>query len=517
MHSRTLPEGEYDLVIVGGGIYGAFAALSAARRGLRTALLEAVDFGHATSANSLRTVHGGLRYLQHLDLRRMRESSCERSTLMRLVPDLITPMPFLLPTFGHGVRGPETMRVALAINDAIAYDRNAHLERTARLPAGRVVGRSAARRMVGGLEIDGFNGGALWYDGFNEDPEGMVLRIVLNAIASGAAAINHAPVSRLVTHGGSVIGVEAKDAITGREFVVRARHVINAAGPWVDELLGDVPGSRCFNPSLAVNLIVERVPLDTAVGIPIARRGRDRDAMVNSGSKTLFILPWGRWSLVGTWHVTSDSHLSQDQEIRAAVAAMLEDLAPAGRAAGVALERVVGVLAGALPAHAAAAPRGEVELVKHPRLIDHARLGGPRGLTTVVGVKWTTARLVADRAVATAAAYLGARAARRAHAPLQALETLGARSIDRVTEDIMSPAAADSRRLAVSHAIRSQMALTLEDLVRRRTQLWLHDPGTDLLRKCAEDMARELDWPTDRLEREVALAQTTSKKTRRIG
>jgi glycerol-3-phosphate dehydrogenase len=100
---------------------------------------------------------------------------------------------------------------------------------------------------------------------------------------------------------------------------------------------------------------------------------------------------------------------------------------------------------------------------------------------------------------------------------LQALDPLGTRPIDRVTAEIMSPASADARRLAISHAIRRQMALTLEDLVRRRTQLWMHDPQPDLLRKCATDMANELDWSTDRIDREVALTQTTITKTRRMG
>ena len=116
----TLTSKKYDLIVIGGGAYGVCAAREAALRGLRVALIERGDFGEATTGNSLHTIHGGLRYLQHLDIRRMRESIRERRAWMKLAPDLVKPMRFVLPTYGHGLRGPEVMTAALALNDLVS-------------------------------------------------------------------------------------------------------------------------------------------------------------------------------------------------------------------------------------------------------------------------------------------------------------------------------------------------------------------------------------------------------------
>ncbi|HEU5442394.1 MAG TPA: FAD-dependent oxidoreductase, partial [Steroidobacteraceae bacterium] len=135
----------YDLVVVGGGIYGACAAWEGALRGLRVALIEAGDFGCATSSNSLRTLHGGLRHLQRLDFRRMRESIRERREWLRLAPHLARPLRFVLPTRGQGLRGPLVMRTALWLNDLISADRNSGVREDRRLPRGAVLSAAAAR------------------------------------------------------------------------------------------------------------------------------------------------------------------------------------------------------------------------------------------------------------------------------------------------------------------------------------------------------------------------------------
>ncbi|HCF25735.1 MAG TPA: glycerol-3-phosphate dehydrogenase/oxidase, partial [Cyanobacteria bacterium UBA11049] len=115
-----LSQNVYDLLIVGGGIYGACVAWDASLRGLSVALVEKADFGCATSANSLKMIHGGLRYLQHGDLKRMRESICDRRILMQIAPHLVHPLPVVVPTYGHGIKGKEVMTIALAINDMVS-------------------------------------------------------------------------------------------------------------------------------------------------------------------------------------------------------------------------------------------------------------------------------------------------------------------------------------------------------------------------------------------------------------
>ena len=130
----------HDLLVVGGGIYGVTAAYEAARRGLKVALVEAVDFGAGASWNSLKTIHGGLRHLQRLDLAHHRESVRERRTLLRLAPALVRPLPFLVPAYGHGPKGREALGLGLILNDLLSLDRNRGLPPAQRLAAGTPVG-----------------------------------------------------------------------------------------------------------------------------------------------------------------------------------------------------------------------------------------------------------------------------------------------------------------------------------------------------------------------------------------
>ncbi len=125
---------QHDLLVIGGGIQGAACAWDAAQRGLKVALVEARDFASGVSWNSLKTIHGGLRYLQTLDLPRLRSSIRERSTLLRVAPELVRPLPFLIPTYGHGTKGREALGVALRVNDLLSADRNRDLPPEQRLP-----------------------------------------------------------------------------------------------------------------------------------------------------------------------------------------------------------------------------------------------------------------------------------------------------------------------------------------------------------------------------------------------
>ena len=137
----ALSEREHDVLIVGGGIHGVAAAWDAASRGLRVGLVEAEDFGSGTSWNSLKTIHGGLRYLQTIDLKRMRESIRERRALLRIAPALVRPLPFVVPTYGHGAKGREALALALLLNDAVSSDRNRDLPGDQHIPRGRLLSR----------------------------------------------------------------------------------------------------------------------------------------------------------------------------------------------------------------------------------------------------------------------------------------------------------------------------------------------------------------------------------------
>src|SRR5579862_5770085 len=145
----------FDVLVVGGGIYGLAIAYDAAQRGLSVALVERDDFGSGASFNHLRTIHGGLRYLQSLDVRRSRESMRERRTIARIAPHLVQPMPFALPLYRSLMRGKLAMRAGFALDRVVAWDRNSGVPAALRLPAGRVISRASAIERFPGLRRQG--------------------------------------------------------------------------------------------------------------------------------------------------------------------------------------------------------------------------------------------------------------------------------------------------------------------------------------------------------------------------
>jgi glycerol-3-phosphate dehydrogenase len=507
----------HDLLIIGGGAYGVCAAWEAARRGLAVGLIERGDFGEATSSNSLHTIHGGLRYLQHLDIRRMRESIRERRFWLQVAPELIAPMPFILPTFGHGLRGPEAMQSALALNDLISADRNRGVAAAGHLPRGRRLSRGEAQGHFGPLQISGYNGAALWYDGFNRSPERLLVALLQAASDAGAKLANYCVAEELLREDGRIVGAIARDLLSGDVTRLRARCVLNATGPWVDTvavMAGRQTTSRLFRPSKALNLVVRRLPLDAAVGVPAPRKGRETDALLDKGSVTYFIIPWGEFSLIGTKHLhfhgSADALRVEAQD----VADFLSELNPILGRHRLSPRDVVAVKCGLLPEHAGGGGAGDVVLQKQPQIVDHEREDGIAGFMSIVGVKWTTARLVAQQAVRQVCVKLKRRDLLRLEPRTQCgLD-------DRVTIDhnpLVGDCAASEAQFV--QAARNEMAVHLSDAVLRRTDLGLSRRlDRTVLGHAALTMAAVHGWSDAEIEVEVdstqaALEQRQSWRT----
>src|SRR5687768_952772 len=266
---------EHDLLVIGGGIQGACIAWDAALRGLRVALVERDDFGAATSANSLRIVHGGLRYLAHGDLVRMRESIRERSALLRVAPGLVEPLPVLVPTGLPGVPGKAAFAAALALTHLLSLNRNHQVDAARRIAAGRILSRAECLRLCPALGADDISGGALWYDARMTRPERLSLAFVASAAAAGAQVANYAEAETFEVSGDAVRSVGVVDRLTGRREQVRARHIVIAAGPWTAALASkaggpaDAPG-RAPRYALAMNLVIGRRLANAAVGLKAA-------------------------------------------------------------------------------------------------------------------------------------------------------------------------------------------------------------------------------------------------------
>ena len=483
----------HDVLVVGGGIHGACAAWEAARRGLQVALIEAGDFNQSTSSNSLRTLHGGLRHLQRLDWVHMRESVRERREWLRLAPELTTPMRFVLPTSARGLKRPQILRAALWANDLLSADRNDGLPAPRQLPRGAMLPAREFQRLFPGIPTADYNGAAAWYDGVCLNTERLQLAVVAEAVACGARVANYVRALQPAIQGSKICGARVRDELTGIELDLRANVVINTAGPGVDEWLGS-RGGPLFRASKAFNLLVRQLPFSDALGLA-ADKG------------TYFLIPWNGYTLVGTRHLRCDPGTRSFAITRDEVLDFLAEINPLLGEHRLNARDVQGVLGGLLPESARG--RGpEVALERAARIVDHTAQG-LKGLFSVVGVKWTTARAVGERAAQLACRSLG-----RVEAPQRrrALETA----------DPRLPPDGDLTRIVpdqpvlfahVTHAVRHEMAMRLSDVIRRRTSLYLSTAlDRSALTSCASVMARELRWSRretsaeiDAVEAEIAV------------
>ena len=501
----------FDLLVVGAGIYGICAAWDAAQRGLRTALVERGDFCGATSSNSLKIVHGGLRFLQQADFGRMRRHIRERRTLLRIAPHLVRPLPCIMPTRRTLTRNRFALRSALALNDFVGFDRNHGLPTTHHLPTGRIVSVEECARALPGLQTEGISGGALWYDARMLNSERLALGFLWRAVEAGACAANYVDVAGLLERDGAVAGVRARDLVGELELEIRARLVLNTAGPFVERLMG--ASRKTMRWSKAMNLVTRPLAQDAAVGVGEGAGG------------LLFFVPWRGRTLVGTTHLPYEGEPGAFRVSERDIEDFLAEVNRVHPAAALQREDVSFFHGGLLPSTGVAA-RGEAVLLKQRRILDHERVDGRRGLVSVVGVKWTTARAVAEEAVDLVFRKLGrtpppCRTARIAvrggecsdwHA-LQAeieartgLDEDAARHLaqnygsDWTELDLdaapgpLSPAT-PVQRAEVLYAVRHEMALELEDVVLRRTDLGSTGPPDEAaLQECARLAAAELGW-----------------------
>ncbi len=466
---KALGDGEYDLLVIGGGIHGAATAWDATQRGFKVALVEARDFASGASSNSLKTIHGGLRYLQKADLRRMRESIGDRSALLRIAPELVRPLSFLMPLQGFGLKGREALTAGLWLNDLIAFDRNRGLPPGQEIPAGRVLARREVLERFPGIESRGLRGGALWHDAQALDSERLVLAFVQQAANRGAAVANYVEATGLLRSGGRVRGARAIDVEGGVELEIRARMVLTACGGWTGPLLSRSGVSALAIPLLdAWNVVLKR---QVVRGSGLAGRARDR---------YIFLVPWRERSMLGTAYRPHAVPFA-DAEIESLVG----EAQAAFPWAEITMDDVDLVHRGQGPGSRDAAGLWTKDLV-----IDHERSGAAPGMITTLGVKYTTARAVAERAVDLVAARLG---------------RVGPRCLTASTPLEHARPLAGSLSEQVARAVRHEMALRLGDIVLRRTSLGSAGPPPRATIEAVARLAREeLRWDDARCATEVA-------------
>ncbi|TYK44138.1 glycerol-3-phosphate dehydrogenase/oxidase [Actinomadura decatromicini] len=378
---RALTETEFDVLVVGGGIVGAGAALDAVSRGLSVALVEARDWAAGTSGRSSKLIHGGLRYLERRDFGLVREALRERGLLLnRLAPHLVRPVPFLYPLRG---RGWERAYVSAGVT---LYD---SMGGARALPRHRQLTRRGALRAAPALRRDALVGAIQYYDAQVDDAR-YTMTVARTAAQYGARVVTRAEVTGFLREGERVTGARVLDLEDGREIAVRARRVVCATGVWTDGAQA-MTGSRAafgVRASKGVHLVVprDRIPMDTGV---ITRTSRS----------VLFIIPWGRHWLIGTTDTPHDDGPDEPVADHTDVAYLL-DQANAVLRIPLTRDDIEGVYAGLRPLLSAEAD----DTARMSR--EHAVAEPVPGLVVVTGGKFTTYRVMARDAVDAVAASL---------------------------------------------------------------------------------------------------------------
>ncbi len=468
--TRNLADAEatdHDIIIVGGGVHGVALTLEAARRGYRPLLIERADFNSGTSWVSLRIIHGGLRYLQSMDIRRFFESVSERRWFLRNFPDLVGVMPCLMPLYNRGLKRRCTFGPALKLNDALSFRRNLDVRADRHIPSAGLIDNAQVAELFPRIDQENLRGGGRWFDGVMRQHQRLVIEMLRWAADAGATCLNYTQVNTVTTHGGSVRGVEATDQTTGQTHAFTAPLVINAAGPHCAAFAEhvDQPQPELFRPSMAFNLLLDHDPLSSCA---VALEPKTPDA------RTYFVLPWtvnGKPRIfAGTFHCPwpAGAPLDNPQPTQAQIDTFLSDLNTAVPGLALGREHVMRTYCGLLPAE----HEGTEETAHRPVWIEHGKHGGPAGLFSVSGVKYTTARLIAEQTL------------HRVFGPkLRAYRPAAARPAAQDALDFQDYRPNMDNPDAIRRVAQLESVVNLDDMIHRRTD-WGADPA-------AEEQARE--------------------------
>ncbi len=481
--------GPWDIAVAGGGATGLGIAVDAASRGYRTILVEQDDFCKGTSSRSTKLVHGGFRYLQRGDLSLVHEALRERGLLIRNAPHLVHDLSFVVPNYkwwegpfyGVGMKVYDLMAGKLGLGPSTWLSRE---ETLSRIPT---------------LESRGLRGGVRYHDGQFDDAR-LGIAIALTAADHGATLINYFQAEGLMKTAGKTCGIQGKDLVSGRSWEIQARVVINATGVFADGLVqADEPGAPALiAPSQGIHMVLDRkfLPGQTAIMVPHTDDGR-----------VLFAVPWLDRVIVGTTDTPVEHPLAEPRALPMELDFLMGH---ASRYLAIPPSRgdILSVFAGLRPLVRSGSSRQTASLSR-----DHHLSVSSSGLVTITGGKWTTYRKMGEDAVDQAVSVAGLTRgnSRTGDLPIHGwteggyragpLDPYGSdcpRLLDLIAGEPQMASPIHPRfpylRAQVLWAVREEMALTLEDVLSRRTRCLLLDAraAMEASRDTALLMAREL-------------------------
>lgn len=498
---------DFDLIIIGAGINGAGVARDAVMRGLKVLLLDKGDVGSGTSSWSTRLIHGGLRYLEHAEFGLVRESLQERETLLRIAPQLVRPLPLLIPVYQHARRGRLLLKLGMTAYDMLSLGKT--------LPSHRMLSSQEALTRSPGLATSGLLGAALYYDAQVEFAERLVVDNALAAIESGARVVTYARVDKFIVQNGRLMGVEFVDEFSGERESATAALIVNASGPWVDRVLqDDDPATRLIGGTKGSHLIV--APFSGAPEVAVYVEAK-------TDQRPFFVIPWNNNYLIGTTDIRYEGELDEvrisEDEIQYLLSAT-NAVFPNAR-----LQRsdILYTYSGIRPLPFTS-NTDEQSITRRHFIRSHPRY---ENLVSLVSGKLTTYRSLAEETVdlvfsklgrrspdcATAQVPLRAPAAESSSSPLSLrlsrIYGSGAAAIMRLASQTSALAEVfDGETGAIAaevvYTFENEFARTLTDCLMRRTMVGLNSKlGVGADEAAAEIAQKHLGWSAERSANEV--------------
>jgi len=545
-----LVDQQFDVVIIGGGITGAWLSLHCVQQGYKTALIEKADYASQTSAASSKMLHSGIRYLQQLQFDKVRESAMERAEFIYAAPHLSNAVPFVVPTYRDFKRSKFFLRCGMLAYQTLSLGENAIIDSKEQiLPGVRSISDSELNKICD-LENEPHTGAVVFHERHMIDSERMVLAIIQTARESGAQVHNYVTAQDFIGEVDCVEGLLALDQISGNEFTINAKLVINAAGPWVDNL-----NSKLLNADKAPSInrfavgshIVTRQLCDHAIALTTKHQA---DSKIDRGGRHVFAIPWRGYSLIGTSYGEIDS-ANGDVSLQAEhVDQLLEAINDAMPSAKLVRDDIISGYCGLYDFHTNNIKSTVYQGSGEYQIIDHQNANNVGGIVTAIGAKYTTGRKISALTMKLVNKKLSAPNTRslskqklhgsdyeslselrkikreqyehqyKAETIDHLLMSYGSEidvflaSIDHAPELQKTICATQADLLGqVVWAIDNEQAVTLNDIIFGRTSLGLLGIQKSELLTVAKLMAGHLGWSSDELQRQLSMTSQRLDKT----
>ncbi|PKL18045.1 MAG: glycerol-3-phosphate dehydrogenase [Spirochaetae bacterium HGW-Spirochaetae-5] len=531
---------EYDIIVIGGGITGAAVAYDAASRGLSVALVEKDDFGSKTSSATSKLIHGGLRYLANFELSLVRESLRERRVLENIAPNFVYPIGNMIIFNNPAMKKQKyLLKIGMILYDILSFDKKFTWDKSKRLPSHKNFSRKETIKQEPVLDSKDQDGSLVYYDCASICPERLTLAFIKSAAAKGADVANYMEVKGFRIFNNKIDGVNLFDKINNRAVSVKGKITINCAGPWADKVLsltGTEEHKEVLRRSEGIHIITKKILSKYLV------------TSSTPGGRHIFIIPWRGYSLIGTtdkeyigspdkWTIRKESVMELVNDVNSSF----------GENVKISYDDILYCYGGLRPL-VEDQTEDVYESSRKYEIFDNAA-DGFDGLITVEGGKYTTSRNLAenvmkiacrklgisDKKAGTDKEYLYGSEIEDINAFVEFCKTkysnLPSETVDYLSrmygteiDSLMSAADKDKSLTTpltsegeiaaqIVYAIEKEMALTLTDILFRRTGLGtLGHPGKDALKKIADTAGAILGWDQDRKNSEIAEAEKLFKK-----